>query len=201
MTDFDEAAAAWDTPEREERARALAAAIREHAPPDPGSRLIEIGAGTGLLGLQFAREVESVMLTDPSVGMLEVARRKIEAAGLGNVSTAVWDAPGNPPPGSPYGLAISLLALHHVEDTGQTFRSIHGLLGPDGHIALLDLDAEDGSFHDDDIEGIHPQGFDRREIERLAKSLGFTDVATRLVYEIEREGRAYPLFLLTGRRS
>jgi len=51
MTTFDDRAAEWDTPERAERARAIAALILETARPDPDARVLELGAGTGLLGL------------------------------------------------------------------------------------------------------------------------------------------------------
>ena len=200
MSVFDEKAAEWDTPERRERARAAAAVVREHVPLTRSMRVIDVGAGTGLLGLELAADVDSVLLAEPSAGMLEVARRKL-ASGPANVTATVFDLPADPPSGAPFDLAVSLLVLHHVEDTAAALRSIHALLVPGGRIALLDLDAEDGSFHDPGAEGIHHQGFEQPEIRRLVREAGFTDVETRLAMEIEREGRPYPLFLLTGRRS
>ncbi|HKZ92393.1 MAG TPA: methyltransferase domain-containing protein, partial [Candidatus Limnocylindrales bacterium] len=120
--------------------------------------------------------------------------------GPANATAIEFDLPAEPPPGAPFDLAVSLLMLHHVEDTQAVLSSIHALLAPDGRMALLDLDSEDGSFHDEDAEGIHHHGFDQAEIVRLAESAGFEGVETRIVYEVERDGRSYPLFLLTGRR-
>ena len=46
---FDTAAATWDTPEKVERARRLAALIRDTVPLGPSATVLDYGAGTGLL--------------------------------------------------------------------------------------------------------------------------------------------------------
>ena len=202
MSEFDDKAAEWDTPERLERTRILADRIREHLPLRPSMRAIEIGAGTGLLGLDLLHDVGSMVLTDPSKGMIDVARSKIEAAGIVDASAYVFDFPATePPPGAPFDLAVSLLVLHHVDDTEATLRSIYAMLVPGGQIGLIDLDQEDGSFHDPDQPGIHHHGFDLEWLLGTANAAGFVDAETRIVGELDRDGRAYPLFLLTGRRG
>jgi len=200
MSRFDAKARDWDTPERRERTREAAGIIRRTVALDRSMRVIDIGAGTGLLGLELADEVASVVLAEPSAGMLEVAREKL-AAGPDNVSVVKWDLPGDPPPGVPFDLAVSLLVLHHVEDTGAALRAIHALLAPGGRIALLDLDAEDGTFHEADAEGIHHHGFDQARLRELVAAAGFEDVGSRNVSHVDRDGRDYPVFLLTGRRA
>ena len=200
MSTFDEKARDWDTPERRERARLLAEVIREHVALDTSMRVIDIGAGTGLLGLELADDVGELVLAEPSAGMLEVARRKLTVLGRVNVSAIEFDLPGGPPPGAPFDLAVSLLVLHHVEDTSAALRSIFDLLAAGGRMAMLDLDAEDGTFHDPDAEGIHHHGFDQQHIRKLAGSVGFVEVDARVASELERDGRSYPLILITGRR-
>lgn len=200
MNVFDEKAAEWDTPERRERAHELANIIREHVHLTPEMRAVDIGAGTGLLGLDLLADIGSVVLTDPSEGMIEVARTKIEAEGIVDAQAVVFDFPADDPPeDAPFDLAVSLLVLHHVEDTEATLRSIHAALAPGGQIALMDLDKEDGSFHDPDQPGIHHQGFEADSLVALATAAGFEDVSIRNVHELDREGRSYPLFLLTAR--
>ena len=200
MSTFDEKAQDWDTPERRDRARAIADIIRTHVPLSPSMRAIDIGAGTGLLGLELAAEVGSMVLAEPSEGMLAVAREKLAADGPGNVTAIPFDIEAGPPDGAPFDLAVSLLVLHHVADTPAALRSIHDLLAPGGRIALLDLDAEDGTFHEDP-EGIHHHGFEQAALRAMATSVGFRDTDTRIVSEIERDGRPYPLFLLTAQRD
>ncbi len=200
MSSFDQKAQDWDTPERQERAAAIADIIRAHVPLSRSMRAIDIGAGTGLLGLELASDVGSMVLAEPSAGMLAVAREKLAADGPGNVTAIPFDIQAAPPGGASFDLAVSLLVLHHVEDTAVALRAINDLLAPGGRIALLDLEAEDGTFHDDP-EGIHHHGFDQAALRTTAESVGFRDVETRIVSEIDRDGRPYPLFLLTARRD
>ncbi len=200
MSTFDQKAQDWDTPERQERAAAIADIIRAHVPLSRTMRAIDIGAGTGLLGLELAADVGSMVLAEPSAGMLAVAREKLAADGPGNVTAIPFDIQAAPPGGASFDLAVSLLVLHHVEDTAVALRAISDLLAPGGRIALLDLEAEDGTFHDDP-EGIHHHGFDQAALRTTAESVGFRDVETRIVSEIDRDGRPYPLFLLTAQRD
>jgi ubiquinone/menaquinone biosynthesis C-methylase UbiE len=201
MSTFDEQAREWDTPERQERARALAAIIRATVPLSPSMRAIDIGAGTGLLGLELAPDVGQMVLAEPSSGMLDVAREKLATGVWPNASTLAFDLAADPAPTPPFDLAVSLLVLHHLADTQAVFAALAAMLTSGGRMALLDLDAEDGSFHDDDAPGIHHHGFDRDELLRIATQAGFTELGIRTAYHLEREGRTYPLFLLTGRRS
>ena len=200
MATFDERAKDWDTPDRIQRADEVAAAIASAVPLDGSMRAIEIGAGTGLLGLHFADRLGSLVLTDPSAGMLEVADEKVSVGGIRNVTTERFDLTADPPPAGRFDLVLSLLVLHHIEDTGAALRAAHALLAPSGRLAMADLDTEDGSFHSAEAEGIHHLGFDRGRLANLAGEVGFIDVGFSTATTIEEDGRAYPLFLLTARR-
>jgi SAM-dependent methyltransferase len=161
---------------------------------------LEIGAGTGLLGLALAGEIGDLVLTDPSAGMREVAAEKIRRQGLRSVRVATFDITADTAPPGTFDLVLALLMLHHVNDTGALLRAAHDVLEPGGHIAFADLDQEDGTFHDADAEGIHHKGFSRAALGALAASAGFDEITFRDATEIERDGRWYPLFLLTARR-
>src|SRR5688572_1126199 len=125
MTSFDERASEWDTPERIERAEAVARSIHERLPVGRDARIIDIGAGTGLLGLAVramyggAREL---VLAEPSVGMRDVASAKVAAASLTDVTVIAYDLTSDAPPDGSFDLAVSLLVLHHVEDTRSVLR-------------------------------------------------------------------------------
>lgn len=204
MASFDERARDWDTPDRIERAGEVAAAIRAAVPLSPTTRLIDVGAGTGLLGLALADDVGEVVLSDPSTGMIEVANEKLAAAGLRSVRAIVHDLlSADPLDAEPFDVAVSLLVLHHIEDTRAALGAIRDVLVPGGRIALADLDTEDGSFHTPEAEGIHHRGFDRDQLSTLARAVGFVEVAMRTATITDRrpDGSGFPIFLLTGRRA
>lgn len=201
MSTFDERARTWDTPERRRRAELVADAIRASVPFSKTTRVIEVGAGTGLLGLALAGEVGELVLAEPSAGMLEIAREKL----IGDDSAAITAIPfdlttDDAPPGAPFDLAISLLVLHHLADTGAALAAILRLLRSGGRLALADLDTEDGSFHSKDAEGIFHLGFDRVALADLARSAGFVDIEITTATEIGEDDRRYPIFLLVARR-
>jgi ubiquinone/menaquinone biosynthesis C-methylase UbiE len=206
MPTFDERAADWDTPDKVDRAEVLADAIVQRLAIPPGARAIEIGAGTGLLGLAVAARLSALgkplaelVLADPSQGMLDVAAAKLRDPRFAFARTTRFALTADPlPDGSPFDLALSLLVLHHVESTTAAFAALHDLVRGGGRLALADLDAEDGSFHDDGSEGIHHHGFDRHLVAAQADAAGFRDVEVATGTEIERDGRRYPVFLLTA---
>ena len=92
MATFDERAKEWDTPDRIERAAEVAAVIGEAVPLTGSERAIEVGAGTGLLGLRFAGRLQELVLTDPTVRSAESrpassARRQHARAGTMRASS------------------------------------------------------------------------------------------------------------------
>lgn len=92
-TPFDGQAAAFDRRAGlpEEECRAVAAAVLRLAGAGPGDRIVEIGAGTGLIGRWFP---DSYVGLDVSLGMLAVFRRRAPQAGLVQADGAkAWPLP------------------------------------------------------------------------------------------------------------
>ena len=202
---FDAKAVDWDTPEREARASVAADTIRSAVTFPPDARAIDIGAGTGLLGLALLDRLGELVLADTSDGMLEQAGRKIRDGGLDNVRAIHFDLLADPAPaGAPFDAVVSQLVLHHLEDTSAALSAMHRLLVPGGQLVALDLDTEDGSFHGSVGQGVHHLGFDRDALAALARANGFVDVRLGdggLIGDAEHGETLYPMFLLTARRG
>jgi 2-polyprenyl-3-methyl-5-hydroxy-6-metoxy-1,4-benzoquinol methylase len=98
-----------------------------------------------------------------------------------------------------FDLIVSAMALHHVEDTALLLRRFAEHLNPGGGIALADLDAEDGSFHEPGTEGVYHQGFERESLAASLRAAGFEQIAFTTAHTITKDaGRSYTVFLLTA---
>ena len=97
-------------------------------------------------------------------------------------------------------LIVSSLVLHHVRRLQPVLEGLAGMLDPGGHLAVADLDAEDGSFHGHRHDFDGHDGFDRDDQARSLESAGLGDVVVSDCTQIVREGTAYPVFLATARK-
>lgn len=201
-SDFDARAATWDDdPAKVRRAAVVADAIRATVPLGAATRLLEYGAGTGLVSQALAGDVGRITLAEPSTGMREVLTDKVTVGTL-PPDARIWAldlATATSPPDEEFDLVVSVMTLHHIHDPGPVLEGFARLLASGGHVCIVDLVKEDGSFHADspDFDGHH--GFDRRELTDQLESAGFDDVRFERCHEVEKDGRTYPLFQATGR--
>jgi ubiquinone/menaquinone biosynthesis C-methylase UbiE len=200
---FDEEAATWDdAPGHEERQVAVAQAIAQAVSLNPGTRALDVGCGTGRLSILLADKVGSVVVTDPSAGMVQVARERIEAAGLGDRLRAVQADLTTDPLDGAYDVAWSSMALHHVQDLDALLRSLADLLVKDGRLAIADLDEDpEGAFHAEkaDFDGHH--GFDRHRLAEQLAHAGFAEVTFVDATNILKGDREFGVFLCTATKG
>ena len=202
MSEFDEKARTWDAePERVIRAQVVADAIRERLSIDANTRVLDYGCGTGLLGFALLPHVGHVTFADDSEGMLEIVQEKITAAAAENTEALLLDLTTDPPPADRFDLVVTLMTLHHIEDTDMILRRFQTMCAGGGTLCVVDLDRENGSFHGSGFTGHH--GFDRENIVGAARRAGFHPVTIETVHTMTRETEngleQYPLFLLTGK--
>jgi len=198
VTRFDQAAATWDAlPRRVELARAVAAAIAQQTGLPDDLDLLDFGCGTGLVTLELRPLVRSVTGADASAGMLDVLAQKARERGLA-VATMLLDPSDLASLAGRFDLITSSMTLHHVADLPPLLRRFRELLHPGGRVALADLDREDGTFHED-LSGVFHLGFERNAIITLLAEAGFVDVDATTATVTRKEGRDYPVFLVTGR--
>jgi ubiquinone/menaquinone biosynthesis C-methylase UbiE len=201
---FDDKAQTWDAdPVKQERALAVAAALRQRIPLSTAWRALEYGCGTGLLSFALQADLGEVTLADSSPGMLTVLEEKIGAAGLTtHLHPLALDPTTDPPPAERYDLIYTLMTLHHVPDTTRLLRDFYTLLRPGGWLGIADLDQEDGSFHGAGFTGHN--GFNREALQAQLLGVGFNRVNFSTGYLMKKatdQGmREYPLFLVVANR-
>lgn len=196
--DFDAAAAAWDEePRRVKLAGEIADAIRATLPLSAEWDAMDFGCGTGLVTVRLAPYLRSIVGVDSSRGMLDRLDAKIQAAGLSNVRTSMAEELLGEPSAARFQLITSAMTLHHIRDIVPLLRSFQALLHPGGYVALADLEAEDGTFHDDPT-GVFHLGFSREELAELLGRSGFSTVSVSSVSDVVKGERHFPVLLATA---
>lgn len=99
--------------------------------------------------------------------------------------------------GAPVDVAFALMVMHHVGELELVLRRLYNLLDEEGCLIVVDLQAEDGSFHGEDFDG--HLGFEPERFSALLKDLGFTRVDHHICYIMEKETaaglREFPLVM------
>ena len=196
VDNFAHKSKSWDMSSRRvKNAKSIAGLIVENINFDDGMEVMDLGAGTGLLSYFIAPYVAKIIAVDNSPSMLKEFKTKasefdsqieiIEADISKEMINRKFDG------------IISSMTIHHIEDTKALFSKLYKMLNENGFIAIADLDSEDGSFHSDNT-GVYHYGFDRDELETVAKEVGFKNIKFDLASTIEKPHCAFKVFLMTA---
>ena len=197
---FDKAAPTWDLVDRWVLlARGVTEAIIARASLSNDQEVLDFGCGTGLVTLALGPVVGSITGADTSTGMLETIAEKARSQGIA-VPLRHLGADGSADLGGPYDLIVSSMTLHHVADVPALFRRFAQHLRPGGRVALADLDAEDGTFHED-ATGVHHNGFSRDQVKDWLEVAGFAKIEVETATTTSKEAKVYSVFLATATLS
>ena len=204
---FAHKAAAFDQGgHRTDNVANIARAIQAAVPLAPAMHLLDFGSGTGLLLEALAPQVGRFTAIDQSAAMnaqLEQKRAALPCALTLVVADLEGDWPTTLAPEAKaetgFDGVVSSMTLHHIRDVPALLAKLHGVTRPGGFLAVADLDAEDGSFHQEDT-GVFHTGFDRDWLAQAARDAGFLQVAVTDASVVHKPQGDYPVFLLTARR-
>ncbi len=174
---FAHRAAEWDTPQKTKMTEIFVTEMLRKINPISSWKALEIGAGTGLVGLQIANMVDTVVFEDTSAAMLDVLKQKLtENSRVKIVHGEVYDYKEKD-----IDLIFSCMALHHVPDIDRTLQHLATITNKGAIVVIGDLRTENGSFHR--FEPIPHRGFDTDILSEQFKSAGF-EVITAETYNI-----------------
>lgn len=94
--------------------------------------VLEVAAGTGLLSEMIAPVVERLTATDLELGMLDVLRGRLAAAGAGNVHVQQADLLALPFPDGSFDAVLAANVLHLLPMPGRALGELNRVLRPGG---------------------------------------------------------------------
>ncbi|MCB0377903.1 MAG: class I SAM-dependent methyltransferase [Bdellovibrionales bacterium] len=192
MSHFNEMAAQWDSEDKIQMMKTLAdqtkALLNNKSPID----IMDFGCGTGLFGLEFADQAKSLLGVDTSEGMLEIFNKKTE--GHDNFQSQLIDLE-NENLNKKFDLIVSSMAFHHLKNPMAMIQKMKTMLNPDGKLAIVDLDHEDGTFHPDNkAMGVQHHGFSKEDIASWAKEAQMK-LDHHIINKVHKNDKDYPQFL------
>ncbi|MFZ4581844.1 MAG: class I SAM-dependent methyltransferase [Paludibacter sp.] len=200
MTDnFAHRAAEWDNPSKVEMTKKFVAALTQNIELKKHWRALEIGAGTGLVGLQILPYVGSVVFEDTSAAMLGVLKQKLN----GDEKVELIEGEVFEYRSQNIDFVFSCMAFHHIPDIDKTLHHLYQITNVGATIVVGDIRTEDGSFHH--FEPIPHKGFDTSELSVKFENAGFKVLSTDTYNILNRERKPgvftdYEQFMLIARR-
>jgi cyclopropane fatty-acyl-phospholipid synthase-like methyltransferase len=160
-------------------------------------KVMDFGAGTGLLSYFIAPHVDTIVAVDNSPSMLEKFKEKsIEFA----CKTEIVELDlSQQELEQTFDGIISSMTMHHLKETKALFKKFYNMLNENGFIAIADLDSENGTFHSDNT-GVFHFGFERKELEKIVKEVGFKEIRFELASTIKKPHHEFTVFLMLARR-
>lgn len=115
--------------------------IVELAEPRLEDRVVDLGAGTGLLALALAPRVKELVAVDISERMLERLDDAAAADGVHNIEPLVADLRRLPLEDESATLVVSNYAFHHLDDPGKelALAEARRILRPGGRLVICDM--------------------------------------------------------------
>lgn len=191
-------AADWDSPDKILMTKKFLGEMLYHINPLPTWKALEIGAGTGLVGLQIEPLVKKVVFEDTSESMLEILKQKLnENSKVEILHGEVFDYKQQD-----IDLIFSSMAFHHIPDIEKTLQHLATISKTGAWVCIGDLVTEDGSFHR--FEPMPYCGFDTDILSKQFGEAGFEVKLVKIYNVINRvtdeNTSNYEQFMLIAKR-
>jgi len=111
--------------------------LLDRADLDADGVVLDIGCGSGAMALAAAARVERVVGVDLSQPLVELARRRAQAAVMSNADFVIADAQTHDFTSCNFDLVISQFGLMFFDDPVQAFTNIRGALSGGGRAAFV----------------------------------------------------------------
>lgn len=146
----------------------------------PDDRVLDVGCGTGFLLLEAAKRASQAVGVDVTSAMLTACKKRVEEAGLANVTLREGNAEALPFCDERFDVVLTRLTLHHMANPQRVLSEMHRVLRPGGRVALCDIVADEepgkADLHNR-LERLrdpsHVQHYPATAVVRLMEQAGF----------------------------
>jgi ubiquinone/menaquinone biosynthesis C-methylase UbiE/DNA-binding transcriptional ArsR family regulator len=121
-------------------------AIRAALGDKPFRSLLDLGTGTGRMLELFGPEIERGLGLDLSLDMLQLARDRLERAGLKNCSVRQGDIYDLPLANDSFDVVILHQVLHFLDDGARAIHEAARVLRPGGRLLVVDFAPHEQEF-------------------------------------------------------
>ncbi len=132
---------------------------------------LEVGPGDGGFLPELARRFSRVTALDNSPAMLELARRRCEKEGLGNVELKLADALNDPQ--EPADCVVLNMVLHHFATPADALKQLAQRVSPGGSLLITELCSHNQSWAREACGDLW-LGFEQDDLARWANAAGLT---------------------------
>ncbi len=146
----------------------------------PKIKIVDLGAGEGLVSQLLARRAEEVVCIDNSPKMVEFGSDLAKKNGFTNLVYKLGDIEAVPLSENIFDCALLSQALHHAQNPQRAVEEAFRVLKPGGQIIIIDL-LEHSFEKARDFYADVWLGFSENTLYRLLKTAGFRKVEVNVV--------------------
>jgi len=162
----------------------------------PKIKIVDLGAGEGLLSQLLARRADEVVCIDHSPKMVEFGRELANKNGFTNLSYQLGDIEAVPLNDQAFDLALLSQALHHAHHPQKAIQEAFRILKPGGQLIIIDLLAHQFEQARELYADVW-LGFSENKLYQFLTAAGFRQVEINVVAE-EAEAPYFQTVLASG---
>lgn len=175
---FNQLASHYDSPYNIKMAALATEAIRPFLNDMCLEKVVDLGCGTGLVGLELLVDVDSMLFVDGSEKMLEQVELKLAEISAHNASVRLMDFEKSIQLPEKVDTIIMSLVLHHIPNYQALLASLLEQLNEDGQLLLIEM-GKNG----------HGHGFDMNQLAEEVQAAGFGNVEADMFFENQESSR------------
>ncbi|HBY89966.1 MAG: class I SAM-dependent methyltransferase [Ruoffia tabacinasalis] len=175
---FNQLASHYDSSNNIKMAELATEAIRPFLNDERSEKVVDLGCGTGLVGLELLEDVDSMLFVDGSEKMLEQVELKLAEKSAHNASVRLMDFEKGIQLPEKVDTIIMSLVLHHIPNYQALLASLLEQLNEDGRLLLIEMGKQG-----------HGHGFDMNQLAEEVQTAGFGNVEADMFFENQESSR------------